>query len=170
MLQQSKNFEGGCKQNDGPPYAVMIWLNAVFADAAFASAEHGGGMRRLKSQFQDNFKSFNSVAKENFKKSAESKSRYESAATTKNFRNHLKIDFFWPAIKMQSTYAPSFRDSQTEQAKVSFVNFFHESIGSNFISHPPTSKVLYNNYGSQETEAGKYEERDRISVEFHPHI
>ena len=34
----------------------------------------------------------------------------------------------------------------------------------------PTSKVLYNNYGSQETEAGKYEERDRISVEFHPHI
>ena len=99
MLQQSKNFEGGCKQNERPPYAVMIWLNAVFADAAFASAEHGGGMRRLKSQFQDNFKSFNSVAKENFKKSAESKSRYESAATTKNFRNHLKIDFFVAGYK-----------------------------------------------------------------------
>ena len=68
MLQQSKNFGGGCKQNERPPYAVMIWLNAVFADAAFASAEHGGGMRRLKSQFQDNFKSVNSVAKENLKK------------------------------------------------------------------------------------------------------
>ena len=133
MLQQSKNFEGGCKQNERPPYAVMIWLNAVFAETAFASAEHRGGMRRLKSQFQDNFKSVNSVAKENLKKSAESKSRYESAATTKNFRNHLKIDFFWPAIKMQSTYAPSFID----RAKVLFVNFFHESIGSNFISHPP---------------------------------
>ena len=74
-------------------------MNAVFADAAFASAEHGGGMRRLKSQFQDNFKRVNSEVKENFKKSAESKSRYESAATTQNFKNHLKI-FFWPPIKM----------------------------------------------------------------------
>ena len=54
-------------------------------------------MRRLKSQFQD--KSVNSVAKEKLKKSAESKSRYESAATTKNFRNHLKIDFFVAGYK-----------------------------------------------------------------------